>query len=58
MRHPKTLGCLISIEAFIVFSLHVGQVPHCVIKHAVNIDGEALVFLTYKGALASNEFDA
>lgn len=57
MRHPKTLGCLISIEAFIMLSLQEGQVPHCVIEHAANIDGEALVFLTDKGALASNEFD-
>ncbi|GLX77325.1 hypothetical protein tinsulaeT_06650 [Thalassotalea insulae] len=31
--------------------------PHCVIEHSANIDGETLVPLVYKGALASNLFD-
>lgn len=32
--------------------------PHCVIEHSAEIDGEALVFLVYKGALESSLFEA
>jgi len=33
-------------------------VPHCVIEHSANIDGNTLVPLVYKGALESNLFEA
>lgn len=32
--------------------------PHCVIEHSANIEGELLVPLVYKGALVSNLFEA
>ena len=31
--------------------------PHCVIEHSTNIDGNTLVALVYKGALESNLFE-
>jgi len=33
-------------------------VPHCVIEHSANIDGNTLIPLVYKGALESNLFEA
>lgn len=32
--------------------------PHCVIEHSASIDGKTLLPLVYKGALASNLFEA
>ncbi|MBL4942277.1 MAG: 5-carboxymethyl-2-hydroxymuconate Delta-isomerase [Colwellia sp.] len=32
--------------------------PHCVIEHSANIDGNALISLVHKGALESNLFEA
>ena len=31
--------------------------PHCIIEHSANIDGETLVYSVYKGALESNLFE-
>jgi len=33
-------------------------VPHCVIEHSEDIEANSLVSLVYKGALASNLFEA